>query len=955
MLRWCNILHLSTIVLHDASVFAACTASWALHCATNSLGLCLTPVVPCRLVVVMQALCALQHAPAGDRLLRTVLSPQPPGGPAAQHVAAPGPAPDSSSQQLAALPAGLRQALQAEYNSSQCAAVAACMDQRFPFVLVQGPPGTGKTSAIIGMLSALLSTGEKPQPAAGRAQGPAPRPKAASAAAGTLKPPSVAAKRAASGALAVPKDAAAAAAGDADSSLPARAAQSALRLGAKPPVRVLVCAQSNAAIDELIIRLADKGVWCGSGARRALGMVRVGRSDAMHPSILMFHVDALADTHVQQEAQKRAQAAAPGGQHQDQQQLQQGGKAGRAASAATNNSAAAADKGPGAQSPLDRKIQELTEQLQEVEKKLAALAKQGTAEAEATEAHPEAVEQTQLAGQRPQQPQQGLVGQKRSSDATAQSAGGDQGSMPPPASKLPRVAGAADVAARRADGQEAQPASSGSDMQLSDDGMVPQHDSTAPSHAQQLPAVTSRQQQQASVGHRAAAADSSRLDYPQHRSRGASTAENPRSKARSRSRGRGPAGQHSSSRSPSEQGSEGSRHKRSGRSRSPGRHGNTRDSPQRPHSSSKGGSSRSRRHRSRSRSGSRGSGARKRSRRSSSRGRSSRSPDGRHSHRRSSEGERGAETERGRDRDRGRHESNRSSRDGSRRGRSRSRDRGRASDRGGFSPDERGTAAGDRAGRSRDSDRTARSSKDPDRRRSSSQGRDKDRAGGNGSSGKAGRDYDAGRPQDRPADKSSRGSDGVHQRIGGSSSSSKRRSNSSDRARADGKDGPAMIAGQSSDADGCGRADSTHGTGQQHVAAGGAGHQGSHQQAPQPAAQEAQQHHAPRCQQEHGAEQQQPLPPSRQEEGELIQRQQQHPAAVASLLRDKQRSLLAALRELERQRAEGGATGGMDRRELDRAKKGARQEVIKAAEVVVSLTGTPMGGVLSSLVHCRGK
>jgi hypothetical protein len=58
--------------------------------------------------------------------------------------------------------------------------------------------------------------------------------------------------------------------------------------GPPPPARVLVCAQSNAAIDEIVARLAAQGVWRPGGAREAPGMVR-GSGDAKHwrsPSLL---------------------------------------------------------------------------------------------------------------------------------------------------------------------------------------------------------------------------------------------------------------------------------------------------------------------------------------------------------------------------------------------------------------------------------------------------------------------------------------------------------------------------------------------------------------------------------------------------------------------------------------------------------------------------------------------
>ena len=85
----------------------------------------------------------------------------------------------------------------------------------------QGPPGTGKTSAIIGMVSALLA--RNAEVAAQRQEQPASKPRAVSwEGDGNKGSP------------------------DRDSSVPA--------------ARVLVCAQSNAAIDELIARLASPGL-----------------------------------------------------------------------------------------------------------------------------------------------------------------------------------------------------------------------------------------------------------------------------------------------------------------------------------------------------------------------------------------------------------------------------------------------------------------------------------------------------------------------------------------------------------------------------------------------------------------------------------------------------------------------------------------------------------------------
>lgn len=177
-------------------------------------------------------------------------------------------------------------------------------------MLVQGPPGTGKTSAIIGILSALLAA--KSSDAGGDT---------AAAKAKGQKAPGRRSKKGAKGVL------------------DPAAAQDALQLGVIPPVRILVCAQSNAAIDELATRLANEGVWGEQGEKRPPAMVRLGRSDATHPSVLMFHVDALADNQVAQQ--------------QQQQQLLPQQKTDRDA--------------------LQQRMQNIKGQLQQVEEQLAAL------------------------------------------------------------------------------------------------------------------------------------------------------------------------------------------------------------------------------------------------------------------------------------------------------------------------------------------------------------------------------------------------------------------------------------------------------------------------------------------------------------------------------------------------------------------------------------------------------
>ncbi len=67
--------------------------------------------------------------------------------------------------------------------------------------------------------------------------------------------------------------------------------------GEAPPVRVLVCAQSNAAVDELVERLGTQGLFAaGSNGkqRRIPAMVRMGKMESANASAQWFQIDAVA-------------------------------------------------------------------------------------------------------------------------------------------------------------------------------------------------------------------------------------------------------------------------------------------------------------------------------------------------------------------------------------------------------------------------------------------------------------------------------------------------------------------------------------------------------------------------------------------------------------------------------------------------------------------------------------
>ncbi|CAL8465380.1 g4916 [Coccomyxa elongata] len=147
--------------------------------------------------------------------------------------------PATSALRSTGLPQGLQSALQRLHNPSQQAAIAAALDERQGFVsLVQGPPGTGKTSTIVAMVSSFLNRSKAVPP----------------------EEPST-----------------------------------------QTGCRVLVCAQSNAAVDELALRLS-KGLLDGSGKPRSVAsVVRLGVLEATSSSVQALHIDTLSGTRAQGE------------------------------------------------------------------------------------------------------------------------------------------------------------------------------------------------------------------------------------------------------------------------------------------------------------------------------------------------------------------------------------------------------------------------------------------------------------------------------------------------------------------------------------------------------------------------------------------------------------------------------------------------------------------------------
>lgn len=65
--------------------------------------------------------------------------------------------------------------------------------------------------------------------------------------------------------------------------------------------RVLICAQSNAAVDELVSRISSKGLYGSDGKMYKPYLVRVGNIKTVHPNSLPFFIDTLVDQRLAEE------------------------------------------------------------------------------------------------------------------------------------------------------------------------------------------------------------------------------------------------------------------------------------------------------------------------------------------------------------------------------------------------------------------------------------------------------------------------------------------------------------------------------------------------------------------------------------------------------------------------------------------------------------------------------
>lgn len=173
-----------------------------------------------------------------------------------------------ASESLSKLPEPLQKELQSRFNDSQQAAIATALNRDARggsrtqhLALIQGPPGTGKTSTIIGIISALLGS-KSASGSAGRAERLPADPRVNR----PVKQPVKLSERKESAILTAQAQMAWQQAELAKEMMSKQAngeeggvePSGGVQGSGEGAPRILLCAQSNAAVDELVARLLKR-------------------------------------------------------------------------------------------------------------------------------------------------------------------------------------------------------------------------------------------------------------------------------------------------------------------------------------------------------------------------------------------------------------------------------------------------------------------------------------------------------------------------------------------------------------------------------------------------------------------------------------------------------------------------------------------------------------------------
>ncbi|XP_016902852.2 uncharacterized protein LOC103500612 isoform X2 [Cucumis melo] len=196
---------------------------------------------------------------------------------------------ESKVVDLSKLSRPLQQILKSSFNVSQLQAIDVSIGSRnmkndLELSLVQGPPGTGKTRTILAIVSALLASASQKTNLAASSLNRSlkqdnSRPKISEA---------VAVARAWQNAALAKQ-------------LNEDKQRNSISIDCTMKRRVLICAQSNAAVDELVSRISNLGLYDGDGKMYKPYLVRVGNAKTVHPNSLPFYIDSLVDQRLAEE------------------------------------------------------------------------------------------------------------------------------------------------------------------------------------------------------------------------------------------------------------------------------------------------------------------------------------------------------------------------------------------------------------------------------------------------------------------------------------------------------------------------------------------------------------------------------------------------------------------------------------------------------------------------------
>ncbi|RZB62240.1 Helicase SEN1 isoform B [Glycine soja] len=185
----------------------------------------------------------------------------------------------------------LQQTLRSSFNVTQLQAISVAIGRgkvkkTVELCLIQGPPGTGKTRTIVAIVSALLASQQKMTSLKN------PFDENLYQKSSTYSRPKISQSTAIAR---VWQDAALA------RQLGDDMQNSSKSFGNYAKQRVLICAQSNAAVDELVARISSGGIYGSNGKMYKPYLVRVGNAKTVHSNSLPFFIDTLVDQRVAEE------------------------------------------------------------------------------------------------------------------------------------------------------------------------------------------------------------------------------------------------------------------------------------------------------------------------------------------------------------------------------------------------------------------------------------------------------------------------------------------------------------------------------------------------------------------------------------------------------------------------------------------------------------------------------